>query len=835
MGGASSKPASFAAPAPLVPAALLLAAGIILGRYGPLPMGALIIAAAALWLAGVLAFRRPDQAPLRAACFAAGLLATGACMGYQGWRAVPANHLAAFVPAGQAPLATLEGQVVTTPTLLDPSDDSPAGWEAYPRPPRTQFLLEVAAVSTLRGLRPCQGLVRVNVDELTWRLRPGQTVRLYCRLHRPAGPRNPGQRDPRTAAHLGGTFIQASCPAADAVEILAEPAAGPAAWLDRLKTHARQHLAYEGDYEGRLLAGAMVFGVRDPALRGVEEAMARAGIAHYLSISGMHMGLLVGMAYGLMRLARLSPKFAATCVLIFIVLYLLVTDPSAPLLRAAIMAAVFCLAAILGRSASTANLLALAAIVLLVADPNELFRAAFQLSFGIVAGILLLVKPLRGLLFGRWLELRGLMVFRQDERRRRWLWRTGLSWLATTVAVSAAAWLAGLPLVAYHFGRITPAGAILTLVLLPLVAAMLGVALAQLVLSGLAPNLAGSLGAALGAFSDSIVELTKAVQHLPWLSIELRPVPIWACALVGGTILLAAYAGHLRLRRRWAGALVIAAALLAGVATQTAARPIGQGELAMLDVGHGQCAVFRAPDGRVVLIDAGSRSLAEPYELALAPFLRAKRWPSPVAAFISHGEVDHYNALGPLLDRHAPRAVFANERFGRGDDIEPLLRRLLGRLDWHGSELRRLSRGQSVDLGKGLRLVALWPPASAAYNGLTLNDSCLVLRLECAGTRVLLPGDLQRLGQQLLLELPTADLRADILILPHHGSAAGSLDAFIAAVDPKIIIRSSGRRRDGAPEENAAAITAGQVFATDRSGCVSVNFTADGPVVVPYQ
>jgi competence protein ComEC len=251
----------------------------------------------------------------------------------------------------------------------------------------------------------------------------------------------------------------------------------------------------------------------------------------------------------------------------------------------------------------------------------------------------------------------------------------------------------------------------------------------------------------------------------------------------------------------------------------------------MLDVGHGQCAAFRAPDGRVVLIDAGSRSVADPFEQVLEPFLQQRRWPAPVAAFISHGDSDHYNCLGGLLDWHAPRALFVNERFGREENLEPMLKRLVRHLEWHDVEMRRLSRGQCVELGKGCRLVALWPPASKAYDGLTHNDSCLVLRLECGGTRVLLPGDLQRPGQQLLLELSPADLRADVLVLPHHGSAVATLDSFIAAVAPKIILRSSGRRRDGTPEENKALITHDRFFSTDWGGAIRVDFAPDGPAV----
>jgi competence protein ComEC len=374
----------------------------------------------------------------------------------------------------------------------------------------------------------------------------------------------------------------------------------------------------------------------------------------------------------------------------------------------------------------------------------------------------------------------------------------------------------------------------MTLLLLPLVAMLLGVAMAQLLLATLAPNLSGGLAPWLGAASDRIVDLTLATRRIPWLSIELRPVPLWAGVLVGAVILIAAFAPRLHLRRRSAAALVLLGMAVAGIATQTSARPTGQGELAVLDVGHGQCAAFRTPGGRVFLLDAGSRSQADPYGQTLLPFLQHRRWPWPAAAFISHGDADHYNALGSLVDLQPPRAVFSNERFGHESDEASLLRRLLEDLADHGVKPRQLSRGQRIALDKDCAVTVLWPPASAAYGGLLSNDACLVLRLECAGTRVLLPGDIEQLAEQLLLELSPQELRAEVLVLPHHGGATSNLDAFIAAVDPAIIIRSGDRRHAPTAEGDAAVITHHDFFSTDRCGAITVNFTGKGPIVGPY-
>ncbi len=109
-----------------------------------------------------------------------------------------------------------------------------------------------------------------------------------------------------------------------------------------------------------------------------------------------------------------------------------------------------------------------------------------------------------------------------------------------------------------------------------------------------------------------------------------------------------------------------------------------------------------------------------------------------------------------------------------------------------------------------------------------------MLRLQCGGAKVLLPGDIEQLAEQSLLELSPAELKADVLILPHHGGSTPNLDAFIAAVDPKFIIRSGDRRHAATAELDPAIIIHHNFFSTDRCGCITIDFTGSAASVTPY-
>ncbi len=819
-------------PMPLVPVALLLAAGITVGRYAAVPLGTWMLIVGVTLAASIAAVARAHLRAPATVALGALFAACGACLGVLATSHAPDGHVAASVPGRTAPLATVTGRIVTAPRL-DEQNAAPSA--TYRRPPRTRFLLDSGSVSTADGPAPCQGLIRVTVEGAAWNAKCGQRVRIAGRLTRPGSQRNPGQYDWRAAAKRDGVLLDLTVKDGSAIERLDGPAGPISAGLWRLRARAREHIHADGDYRSGLLVRAMLVGDRHRALRDVNEAMVRAGVAHFLSISGLHLGVLLGFAYLLLRLAQVTPRRAAMAVLALLTVYLLIAEPRAPLLRAGIMAGAFCLAVILGRSAGTANLLSAAAIILLAAQPEDLFRPGFQLSFGIVAGILLLYRPTRGFLFGRWIRLRGLRVYRNDQRVRRWIAHRGFDLAADLVSVSVAAYLAALPLVAHHFELLTPLAPVMSLILFPLVAVTLIVGYGQMSLGWLAPNMAGTLSPVLGTLGNWLAGLAKALGSIPGICIELRPVPIWTTVAMAATILAVAHRQRLRLTRAWATVLAASVIGVIVVTTQLPAQATGQAELCVLDVRAGNCVAFRAPSGATYLFDAGSGSLTDPDAQAMRPFFHQRDWPEPSAAIVSHANADHYNALPSLLARHRLPRVFIHKSFRANDGPGAVqTQNLLAAMAEAGTTVTHLHRGQSLDLDDRTRLTVLWPPADIAGYNLTENDSSLVIRLVCDGVRVLLPGDIEETAQRLLLETPAAELKSDILILPHHGSTTPVLPAFIEAVDAGILIRSSGHRTTGAAEEIRALTTHRNFFTTDREGCITVRFTPDGPDVTGY-
>lgn len=814
--------------APLLGPAGVLLAGVVLGRFLPLGTEFWWLLLAGAGLGGALALRRAHLRGVAVACVLTAVLAAGAVRLHLAWFAIPKDHIVWSSDTGRI-AATVRGTVLSPMHIYQPA--VPFGYQPHPR---ASFLLDVAEIKTADGWRPARGQLRVTLEE-PYRLHDlGTPVELIGWLGRYSEPSNPGEFDAAEMARRTGVLCWFRVPAEDGMCVWPVDRAPWRAMLDRIRRLPRQHLAEAGTPDDGRLVNALVLGERSPALRDLSETMTRAGIAHFLSISGMHMGVFLGFVYLLGRLARLSPRRAAWGVLLVLVGYVLVAEARAPLLRTGLMAAALCVAVLTRKRTSMLNALLLAGIILLLLDPRQAFQAGFQMSFGIVLGLVLLARPLHDALFARWRELRELRVATGPPTPWRRLGRVGSESVRMAVAYSLAAYLVGAPLAAYHFGLFSPYAAVLSVLLFPLVAAVLIPGYLAMALGAVVPNLAAMLADAAGIFAGILRDLVDRLDHLPLLSIELRPI--------GPAVVLLWYAVLLAVvfyRKLPRGRLILGGlAVVLGAATtwsQWPSLPAGRGAFHVLSVGAGQCAMLHTPGGKAYVFDAGTRSGFDAYRRVIRPFLQAKQLPAPSGLFVSHANTDHYSAMPDLLVAGAP-PLYLCEPFGRANDAPDRAATLfLDRARRAGVALHRLHRGNRVPLDEQTEVEVLWPPADLPPTN--ANDTSLVLRVTCGGSRILLPGDIGEAPMRALLAKPE-QLRADVLVLPHHGSWEPLLPAFVEAVDPRVVLCSAGRG-PLAPLHGAKTANAfyndlkkrRRYFSTHRRGWVGVELHEDGPTV----
>ena len=819
---------------PLVPAALAFAVGIALREYAALPRGtgwgAALVAILAFPLARAIGARHVATAALGILLVAAGWMRLDMAAG-----PLPASHVARFARA-QPVLAKVRGTIAREPqgyTMpgLPLSGDST--WLSKPVT-RQRFLLDVAEAHVDdRWVAAC-GRLRVTVFEPE----RGQGATLQCgdrvvvtgSLRRPRPPTNPGQFD--FAAVLRRRGIHAVMGAArDMVHVEAR---GLGPWPLGLAEHARRAMrdvlsdSLRHRKEAAALLAATLLGERDELDDELEESFRRSGTAHLLAISGLHVGILAWVIWRLTGLAGLGRRTSGLIVLVAVVLYALVTGLTPSVSRAAIVTVALVVAMLGRRQLDPLHATALAALVVLVLRPFDLFQAGFQLSFAAVVGILCVCEELKVALrpVPRLEErLLTLDAMTRWQRTRLWLRRKAVP----AVAVSLAAWLGVLPLIAHYFNMFSPVTVLANLLAVPCLVAVVVFGFAHIALAsigswlGLLPGLAAS-----GAtwLLTAVVEGAARVP-LGWHHVA-RPSLGWVVAYYALGLVVVGRR-RIGLNGRQAAAIWMAGLLVFLVATAFPPRPDGF-EVTALDVEHGNATALRYPDGSTVLCDCGCYGRTDVGRDAAAPAL----WHWGVRRIdlivVSHGDVDHINGLPSLIDRFPVGRVVYSPVLPRIEAGQQLLHMLDARGIRHGPA----RAGDRIVVGDGNRIEVLAPVAWTLDGyGRNQNENSLVVMAEHGGRRVLVPGDIQTIAATVLLRRGAA-LRADVLMVPHHGCSMANAAEFARAVRPRVAVCSNQADRI-VPEVVGAYERAGaRVLATCWHGAVTVRIRDGAMEVLPF-
>jgi len=399
----------------------------------------------------------------------------------------------------------------------------------------------------------------------------------------------------------------------------------------------------------------------------------------------------------------------------------------------------------------------------------------------------------------------------------------GLGWL---LAIGLSAWAVGGLLSAYHFHQVQSWGWVNTIIIMPLIWLVMVVGLFKTLLAAVAPWVAGPLGVALAWLTDLLIDLVELMAHLPAAAWATPAIPALLVALGLMAILVWTWQPLLRIPQQVTA--VAGLAFLAAAAWWTA--PPGQHDaltIHVLAVGSGTTTVLQLPNAGTILYDVGC---FPPYDLekwTLGPLLSRDRCWRVDAVLLSHANVDHYAGLPDLIKRRwvdsvitTPHFEHAGEQHSTGRDLVERLRRNT----WH-----RVVRGDRLSGTAPAEIEVLWPPAEE-INPADTNDTSLVLRVTYAGRRILLCGDIEEFAIRQLLG--GTDLRADVLLLPHHGSVTPSTAAFIRAVDPQYCIRSTHRRDAG--QSLHEAVAGRKLLSTADLGAIEVNIRP-GRLVVSTQ
>ena len=620
-------------------------------------------------------------------------------------------------------------------------------------------------------------------------LHAGERWQLNLRLKRPHGLSNPGGFD--FEGWLFQHRLRATGYVVDGIDNHLLETGSVRYSVDRLRQAIRDKML--GAMENKPFAGvivALVMGDQSGIAREQWDVFLATGTNHLVAISGMHVTWMAGLAFFVVR--RLwgrfpravnwlpSPKAAAWAGFLAATFYTALAGFAVPTQRAWVMTAVLMLAVMLGRRALSLRTLALSLLAVLVYDPFAALSPGFWLSFAAVAAIFFAMHQ-RVAAKGVW-----------------WQWGR-VQWVVTIGLV---------PILLVLFQRLSIVAPIANLFAVPWVS-FVTVPLALLggVLVWLVPPLgSAALWLAHVSFVWHWYPLAW-LAALPW-SVWTQHIPLaWTVwpALVGVVLLLAP--------RGFPARNLGVVMMLPMILNRPPQPEAGEAWITLLDVGQGLSVVVRT-EQHTLLFDAGPKSsdAFDSGNAVVIPFMRAVGRTHLDRFIVSHGDADHIGGAPSVLAQMPVGDVLSSV-----PDQLPMVKALACNEDY-------------IWAWDNVRLQILHPNADmlAAKE----NDLGCVLRVEAGGHAIILPADIEKRAEAVLLQRHRPELDADVLVAPHHGSSTSSTPGFVDAVSPGVVLFPTGYlNRFGFPKPEVVARYRERgirMYDTGRDGALSVQLGGAG-------
>lgn len=553
------------------------------------------------------------------------------------------------------------------------------------------------------------------------------------RLIPPRPARNPGEFDQRTWLARQGITALWNVPSPAAGEIT-QPSAAPWWRIAIASTRAAMLRGIQTGLDQKpeiaALLAAMSLGEINALPQPLLDSFRATGTLHLFSVSGLHVGMVGVMLWALLRAAKLPQHLLVPAVCFGLFFYAALAGWRPAGIRAAFMAAVMLAALLLPRPATPLNSMSAAGLILLAVRPSLLFHPGFQLSFAVVAAILLLSGPLERL-------LRRPLMPDPFLPSRLYHWRDHLQaalakYLASLAAVSWSAWLGSFPFILAHYQIISFSALLANLWAVPLAFPCLALALAAGLTGLLSLPAAAFLNHINAALCGTLITSITAASNWPLSSLRLPP--------------------HLE----------------------------PPPAIAILDNSPGASTLFFTPGG-AWLADTGS---AFQWQHTTRRTLDHYAVPRVTAILLTHGDANHIGGAAEAIRQTQPARLIT----GPFQERSPTWRRAVAAAkESPATSVITAAAGTAWQLSPDTTLHTLAPPET--LRSPHADDRALILRWQAPGASLLLLGD-AGIGLQdwLLTNCPPHLLQADVLVMGRPASGELPRASLLLAIQPRAII-----------------------------------------------
>ena len=606
----------------------------------------------------------------------------------------------------------------------------------------------------------------------------GDWIEVRGILEKPQGVRNPKGFDYRAYLARRDIYYTMGTASRNILSIKSGNLPWPKSWIESIRGYIEDIFdKYIGGMGSRLMK-AMIIGQRWSLPSELREEFSTTGIAHILAISGLHVGFVVLLLSWLSKGLKLSPQATFIIQGLGLGFYCIVVGGSSSIVRATIMTLILLGGKVVGRKPDSLNSLSLAAFIILLFRPLELFEVGFQLSFLAVAGIALFNEQLSS------------KLSKLDKLPLR---------VGEAVAVMLSAQLGVWPLIAYYFNTFSIISFIANLILVPFAGVIVILGLILNLIAGVLPLIGQVIGWWLWVLCQFLIGVNKWLSSFTWASIPVVSPGLLFMAAYYFILLILSQERPLWVKRPWWISLV----LILTVLFLSAIKPIvdNQFKVIFVDVGQGDCIYIKTPDEKHILVDGGGRPEGvgdfDVGKEIVVPFLLKNGVRKLDLVVMSHGHDDHMGGLIPVIKEIKVDAFMEfpprqpSERYKE-------LKELINDKD---IKCIQAKGGQTYRVGKYVFIDIIYPsPKPEVIDSLYAeneNNLSLVMRVRYQQASIMLTGDIEEGVESYLSGIWKDSI--SILKVAHHGSNTSTTDRWLEAIKPGIAVIQSGKNIFGHP------------------------------------
>lgn len=494
-----------------------------------------------------------------------------------------------------------------------------------------------------------------------------------------------------------------------------------------------------------------------------------AGVVHVLSVSGLHVGYIVIIFLFLFNRFNLYWRIALTVVGLFI--YMIITGSEAPVFRSTIMASVILITPFLGRESSSYNTLSLAALIILLLNPVELFNPSFQLSFSAILALIIFFPIIKKVVDTRKYSSKILNYF--------------LLFLGSTLVAQ----IGTLPFTLAYFGRVSLTSLAANFFVIPISGVIVGLGIVTIVLSTISFWLAGVYASCNEFLTYLLFLIVRFFGNPNYSFISIKQFSLYDSILFYLSLgfLVTYWKRFQSIKAKTVFAILLL--LLTLTVIQFDDRELlsrNKLTIVSIDVGQGDSFLIKFPNGKTALVDAGDATLRfDNGKRVILPLLEKLGVDKIDYAFISHIDSDHYMGVLSLIKEKKNAELYKpelNTTKQNDSDFEGILKRNNIPLRYYKHENLAIGNAKLYFLHNNL----------LNEGSESSNDNSGVIKLVYGKNSFLFTGDAGIKVEKKYIAKYGEFLKSDILKVGHHGSKTSSSVDFLQSVSPKYALISAG-------------------------------------------